>query len=1046
MTDKKKKTKRFDFDPARVEQLLATSANTGSDGVTEHGWLSDDVKRWLGEQLGPFQISDYLDRGGMSLVFRGQRNDGQFEQQVAIKVLRAPDVEELVQRFERERQLLARVKHANIAHIIDGGVVQGQPWLAMELVDGDPIDGYCDDHRLNLDQRLDLFIEVARAVQFAHAQLIVHRDLKPSNILVTADGEAKLLDFGIAKALQDDDVELTGANLLLTPMYASPEQVQGKPVGVASDIYQLGLLLYRLLTGRNAQALDNPSVAEIKAAVVECDPLSPSRCVEVTGEGDAQQLIQIATARSITTGKLHKRLSGDLDAIVLKALEKEPTQRYPTVEKLVEDIECFRTQRPISARPITGWYRVRRFAQRHRGGVALSVLTALAIVGSLAIAAISSRATIKAQQLALQEAQGAIEVGEFWADMLEQASPALSGGDELTVRELLEASSAQLHQLDHNPRVHARVLEATAGAYESLGFPAKSEPLARQAVAIREQQNDQQGLIEALSHLSISLMRLGELDESVEVAKRALSVGHDIGADAPTLADIHNTLANVLNQQGDYDQVRVHSIQAVDLLKNRLDDRSKHLRSTAYTFLGSNSLQQGDYLGARDAFENALALLGDSVTDGSTRAWILRDLGHIHLEIDDDDRAIEYLRQSLDQTRAIYGNENPNILGGLVMLGRALCNLSCGEEPEQLFLEALKVAKLTIGEEHGNYARILHDYAEVFRLRGDFHQLTQIRDQAVTIADAFFGPDHSTAVNLRKARSRIELNSGHYRVAVEPIEKVLPAVQEAFGEDHMITFSTKLSRANALLKAERFGEAEAAMLDLVRKGKTILDGKFWFYRNNYASLSRLHQLVGPIETAQEYAEQALSVHRSLDSTEGEIMLRPLSQKIAVLSMLSKAQAKPDVELALALIENSSAPTLQTQLLFAELAVSIARSGFLADSQRVCAQALAAIGRSLAADQPLLSYAQVDCAEVYLRAGSSRAAGDLLRAALPILSTTLAPDSWRIWRARLLLSAAEVDADGADRAITKLRAKLGDSSPLLASLSAFVLPKTRTSTG
>ncbi len=1036
MTDDKNKTKQFSFDPARVERMLDAPDASVKRTQDVDRWLSDDIKRWIGKQLGPFEITDYLDRGGMSLVFRGRRNNDQFEQEVAIKVLRAPDVQERVQRFQRERQLLARLEtHSNIAHIIDGGVVDGQPWLAMELVDGDPVDSYCDEQQLGLLQRLELFIDVAKAVQFAHSHLIVHRDLKPSNILVTGEGQAKLLDFGIAKALQDHDSELTGADLLLTPMYASPEQVLGEPVGIASDVYQLGLLLYRLLTGRNAQALENPSVAEIKSAVVERDPLSPSRCVEISGTGDEQQLAQIASDRSIPTAKLRKRLSGDLDAIVLKALEKEPARRYSSVEKLIEDLTNFQSHRPVSARQTTGWYRVSRFARRHRGGVLAGTLTTLVIISALTAVAFSWRATIRAQNKALAEAEGAIEVGEFWAGLLQQASPLLSAGDELTVRELLEASSDQLDELDDKPRIQARLLEATAGAFEGLGLPERSEPFARRALAIREQLNDPVGSINALLELAVILMRLGDLDQSVELAQRALSIAVENNASPLIQANTHNTLANVLSQQGAHDQVQIHAKRTIELLQGNTDSDSKARLASAFTWVGANGLQQGKYVEARDAFQSALGFLGDSPSERVTRGWILRDLGQVYLELSDDEQAIVYLRQSLSQTRETFGDQHPNLLGNLVILGRALCRHSCDGEPEDLFKEALRIAEATLGKEHGNYARILHDYAQVFRQRGDFDQLRQVREEASLIADQFFGADHSTAVNLRMAQALIAQQSGQYRDALVPIEKVLPAVRQAFGKEHLITVNTEVSRAAALLQAERFTDANAAMLALVSQGKNLLGGKFRSYANNFLNLSNLHRLVGPIETANDYAESALSVHRSIDATESMILLRPLTEKIRVQVLQNPSQVMPDIRLALSVIAKDSAPpTIQTHYLLSQLAIGVAEAGLLEDSQRICQSALVGMQSMLTDDQPLLGYGRANCAEVSIRNQRQDEALGLLRLAIPVITSTLGNNSWRTQRALMLKGIAGNDPKLRDSAINQLSSQLSPASPLVQSLS------------
>lgn len=323
-----------------------------------------------GRRFGPWQTVSLIARGGMGEVWLGQRADGQHDQQAAIKIL-SPYLAgaDSIYRFRRERELLARLEHPNIARLLDGGVSsQGEPYLVMEYVDGIALDRYCDNHRLSIRARLELMIKVCAAVNSAHQYLIVHRDLKPGNILVTEDGEPKLLDFGIAKMIDaESGRERTATvNLFLTPTYASPEILRGEPATVASDVYSLGVVLYQLLTGRRPFSSAAFPAAELERALRETAPERPSQVTEAAAE-----------QRSTTPGRLRQALKGDLTTILEKTLEYDPSRRYPSADRLANDLKRYLSNRPILARPQTLGYRAAKFVSRHRVTVGLAALVLL---------------------------------------------------------------------------------------------------------------------------------------------------------------------------------------------------------------------------------------------------------------------------------------------------------------------------------------------------------------------------------------------------------------------------------------------------------------------------------------------------------------------------------------------------------------------------------------------------------------------------------------------------------------------------------------------
>jgi non-specific serine/threonine protein kinase/serine/threonine-protein kinase len=359
----------------------------------------------LGRKIGVYEIVEVIGRGGMGEVYRAVRADGQFNQQVAIKLVRVGlDTPTLLERFRHERQILASLDHPNIARLYDGGTSEdGIPYLVMELIEGQRVDTYCDAHTLSITQRLQLFRQICAAVQYAHQRLVIHRDLKPSNVLVTAEGVPKLLDFGIAKLLDPTVVAETTLERPMTPEYASPEQIRGEPITTASDVYSLGIVLYQLLAGRSPYG-DTRGPHELARAVCEADPGKPSSVVlkpQPVRMGDEIQPAtpeQISISREGSPAKLRRRLVGDLDNIVLKALRKEPHRRYASVEQFAEDIRRHLEGLPVTAVKGSVRYRAAKFVRRNRAAVAAAVVVAVTLIVGIG-------ATVRQARIARRQAE-----------------------------------------------------------------------------------------------------------------------------------------------------------------------------------------------------------------------------------------------------------------------------------------------------------------------------------------------------------------------------------------------------------------------------------------------------------------------------------------------------------------------------------------------------------------------------------------------------------------------------------------------------------------
>jgi serine/threonine-protein kinase len=371
---------------------------------------------WIGSTVGPYRLIRSIGRGGSGVVFLAEREDAEFEHRVAVKVLARAFNPGARRRFQRERQILAHLTHPNIARLMGGGTTpSGLPYVLMELVHGLPITAYCDRWRLTLEPRLDLFRQVCSAVQHAHRNLIVHRDLKPNNILVTADGQVKLLDFGIAKLLDamQSNPDSGEHGRWMTPSYASPEQVLGQSITTASDIYSLGVLLYELLCGRKPHGADR---TELLVPESEAPLMPPSRAWEPAEPEDAEEELaeaaEAANHRGLQPRELITRLRGDLDSIVMKALCRDPDQRFPSVDRLDADLHRHLRGRPVSAHPGGTLYRSRKFIQRHRTSVLVAAilgLLVLALTGTVLWQGTEQAETVRQAQRDQLEAEAALE-------------------------------------------------------------------------------------------------------------------------------------------------------------------------------------------------------------------------------------------------------------------------------------------------------------------------------------------------------------------------------------------------------------------------------------------------------------------------------------------------------------------------------------------------------------------------------------------------------------------------------------------------------------
>ena len=482
---------------------------------------------FIGQQIGSYRIVEEIASGGMGTVFLAERSDGLFEQKVALKIIK-PGLSTIpiIRRFQQERQVLANLQHSSIAKLFDGGVTEDKrPFFTMEYVDGIPIDQYCDDEKLPIKKRLELFIKVCEAVQYAHNNLVIHRDLKPSNILIQKDGSIKLLDFGISKVLSAEGenhdmptVTQTEMNLL-TPEYSSPEQFRRKNISVSTDVYSLGLILYRLLVGKSAHEFSNNSFSEYEQVVCEKSITKPSSNLARINN---KKILEIFENRSVQPGKLKKIISGDLDNICMMALRKDPERRYASVEMLAYDIERYLNNFPILARKESVLYTSGKFILRHKKSVAAAIIGFFVFNGLILFYTVQLKLE---KDKAQREARKSEQIASFLQNLFLVSDPSESKGETITARELLDRGASGLQMsLEDEPEIKSHLLNIIGNIYTNLGLFSSAEDI---LVSIKEGESREQLSSETYIDALLNLVRLYRIEGKYEKAKLILDEASD---------------------------------------------------------------------------------------------------------------------------------------------------------------------------------------------------------------------------------------------------------------------------------------------------------------------------------------------------------------------------------------------------------------------------------------------------------------------------------------------------------------------------------------
>ena len=706
-----------------------------------------------GRRIGAYSVVRQIGQGGTARVYLADRADGQFSQHVALKLLRPGYDSEIDQgRFRAERQILATLNHANIARLLDGGVTDdGLPYLVMELVDGQPIDRHCETNVLPVRRRLEMFLTITDATQHAHRSLVVHRDLKPSNILVTDDGHVKLLDFGLAKLLEPVPADSTSTARTtqhwMTPEYAAPEQVRGETATTLTDVYQLGVVLYELLSGRLPFGTRSQNRHELERAILEAEPTAPSL--------------------------LRPGLGGDLDAIILKAMRKDPAQRYQSAQALGDDVRRFLAGHPVLARRQTAAYRARRFARRHAFGLAVAAAAVLVIV-AYGVTLLTQRARIaRALADAQTEARKAEQVTDLMIGLFETSQGGRAFGDTVTARELLARGVERARAMTAQPVIQGQMLDAIGQIHVQLGAYEQARVVFEEALTIRR-----------------SALGNEHLDVAVTLSN----------------------LANVLQTRGNYAGAEQLFREALAIRRQALGP-SHELSLQSLYWVGYALHGQGKPREAAPLHDEWMAaVLAQPPETTTARATDLINLATLLGYRGQGARSASLIREAIEIRRKILGPTHPNVGRAMTYLGTTLRGEGKLEAADSVLQAAVELLRVAYPDGSVEVAEALTARARTLVRMHRSDEALAILIEVERMQERIHGPDQTFTATTRESIGDIYREQQRYDLAERYLRDAMRVFNAKMGDQNLMTMRAQVKLGDVLRARGSYREAEPLLL------------------------------------------------------------------------------------------------------------------------------------------------------------------------------------------------------------------------------------------
>ena len=755
--------------------------------------------------FGSYHVTGVLGEGGMGVVYLAERSD--LGSRAAVKILRdawlSPARRE---RFAAEQRTLAQLEHASIARLYDSGTLsEGTPWFVMEYVEGTPITEYCRTHQCDLRERLRLFKEICEAVAYAHSNLVVHRDLKPSNILVKSDGTVKLLDFGISKQLDalDSPAEQTRtAARMMTPAYASPEQIRGDPVGTHTDVYSLGVILYELIVGRLPFDLANRAPGEAEKIILEREAERPSA---------AAKRMTLVSAGPHLHG-INKGQWADIDVLVLTAMHKDVERRYRTVWALVRDVDHFLRNEPLEARGDSARYRVGKFVTRHRRSITLSAFAALVVVTLVVFYTVRLRS---ARNVAVAETARAERIQGFTLNLLQGGDEDVGPSDSLRVVTLVDRGMQEALTLDREPATQAQLYETLGGLYQKLGKFPRADTLLRKSLDQRRRLfgNEHPDVAQSLVALGMLRDAQAEYDTAEALVTQGLAMmKRTLPADAPAIRKATASLGRVLDDKGDYDKAIPVLEEAVRL--ETAQGKPTQDLSVAMSELANVHFYAGHY--AKSDTLNRQVLAIDHGLYGNVHPHIaddLMNLGAIAMENQNFAESERYNREALVITRAWYGNAHPETASNLTLLGRALVSEKKFDEATTVLREALQIQEGVYGKVHPRVASALNELGRVAQQKGDLDEAERDFVRLVDIYRKVYNDKHYTIGIALSNLAGVYRDRKRFADAERLFNDALRRYAAELPPDHQLVGIARVRLGEVLIDEHRYGDARRELTE-----------------------------------------------------------------------------------------------------------------------------------------------------------------------------------------------------------------------------------------
>lgn len=767
-------------DPLLYEELLSLLKADLDETSLLDGFAVEqiDISQLVpldGVQIGPFRLENQIGSGGMGNVYLAHRTVGGFEQTVALKLIKyGMGTEPAVRRFLDERSILARLQHPNIARLIDGGITEeDRPWFAMEYIEGIPISQYCEENKATLRERLDLFLMITSAVQYAHKNLVVHGDLKPDNILVTIQDDKptiKLLDFGVAQLIEAGKEDSKNIHAF-TAEYASPEQINKQSVTTVADIYSMGVILYELFTGTRPYRRNDQSLEEFFDGIRKSPPLRPSK------------------VRSENVSQVD--LVGDLDNICLKALSADPEQRYETAEQMADDIRRYLNYLPVNATNGSRVYRTRKFIKRHKAGTVAVAGILIALIAGITAFAWQYSLASQERDRAQKEAETSRQVASFLQGLFEVSDPAISRGDTLTAFTMLERGAEQIEsELAGNPELLVEMLDLLGDVYISLWDFRKAEEMFSKSEGYKRQ-------IYPADHISFGhyYHQMGNIqlfDGNFEIADSLLSVALSIRQTSlrPNHPDIASTLQllGVSNQRQDnFEEAEQLYTESLAIYEDQsMDDPDIAMEAVSI----KNSLAKvleatARYEEAKSLYQEAVTYIQTNLGDDHPRLInYLSNLGYIHLLLGDTEKAEQYILSSVETARNVHGNNHPHTALTLAAYASFLFNEQKYAEAEQINREILSIYTEFYGDDHPVIAVILNNLANNLDNLGKLDEAEEMHREALSRRMALYGSESGQVAQSYGNIGATLRNMEKYDQALEYFHRALQIEIVVYGEEH----------------------------------------------------------------------------------------------------------------------------------------------------------------------------------------------------------------------------------------------------------------------